>query len=193
MNPVRDFFDSLASSWDQKQTKKEEDIRPLFDRIGLRKGDFVLDLACGTGTVTRLIHSYTEEKVTGMDISPEMIAIAQKKYASCPWACFECADFLECEQVELYDFVVLYNAFPHFADPSLLSKKFAQVLKPGGRFAILHSLGRKELDAHHEAVPQNLSRHLNSPEEEAPAFGKEFSIEKAEEGEHFFLLTGKKR
>ncbi len=193
MNPARDFFDSLAPTWDEYQTKKEDDIRPLFDEIGLEKGDFVLDLACGTGTVTHLIHSYNEEKVVGMDISPEMIAIAKKKYSSCPWASFECADFLECAEKERYDFIVLYNAFPHFADPCLLSKKFAQVLKKGGRFAILHSLGRKELDTHHGSVPQNLSRHLNPPEEEALAFEKEFFIEKAKEGEHFFLLTGKKR
>ena len=193
MNSARDFFDSLAPTWDKNQTKREEDIRPLFNEIGLKKGDFVLDLACGTGTVTHLIHTYTEEKVVGMDISPEMIAIAKKKYSSCPWASFECADFLECEEANRYDFIVLYNAFPHFADPCLLSRKFAQVLKEGGHFAVLHSLGRKELDAHHGAVPQNLSRHLNSPLEEAAAFKKEFLIEKTKEGEHFFLLTGKKR
>ncbi len=192
MNPVKDYFDSIAANWDSCQPEKNKIIRSLIDEIGIEKGDEVLDLACGTGTITELLHELSGQAVYGLDLSPKMIELAKEKYKGHDWAYFEAGDFLTWENEKKFDVIVLYNAYPHFKDPALLSECFSRHLKEGGKFAIIHSLGREELDMHHSSVPHQVSRSLSSPREEARYFENNFSIFRQEEGKHFYLLLGSK-
>lgn len=192
MNPAKDFFDRLAPTWDSQQSKTEDEILPLLTKIGIKEGDRVLDLACGTGTITSMLHSISHADVVGLDISSEMISIAKAKYASSPWAKFETGDFLDSFWNEEFDVIVLYNAYPHFLKPEKLAMRFYSSLKKGGRFAIVHSLGRAELDSHHAALASKVSRSLNPVEIEALNFKGLFQIEEASEGEHFFFIKGLK-
>ena len=43
MNAIKDYFDTMANSWDAMEKKKDEEILPLLKRIGIQKGDYVLD------------------------------------------------------------------------------------------------------------------------------------------------------
>ncbi len=192
MSQVKEFFDTLAPKWDSQQSKTEKEILPLLEKIGIKEGDRVLDLACGTGTITSLLHGLSKEKVVGLDVSTGMIDIAKEKYKDAPWAEFRCGDFLSIAMPEKFDVIVLYNAYPHFMDPKHLSKCFSKALNAGGVFAIVHSLGRKELDEHHSYVPCAISRSLLSPEEEGKNFINEFEIVEAPEGDHFYFLKGRK-
>ncbi len=193
MKAVESFFDNLAPSWDACEGCLEETKRELLSRIKIKEGDRVIDLACGTGVVTDLIHELSHEDVLGIDISSEMLKIARKKYRGRSYAHFVHADFMEMDMKEAYDYVVIYNAYPHFMDPKALSKKLASSLKEGGRFAIVHSLSRKELSRHHSGKVHPLSRDLLPPNEEAIYFKDEFEIELSEEGERHYLLLGRKK
>ena len=53
----------------------------LVERTGVRPGDRVLDVACGTGVVTRvaLERVGSEGSVTGLDINPAMLDVARVK------------------------------------------------------------------------------------------------------------------
>src|SRR5262245_17439359 len=55
----------------------------LLDAVGLRQGDVVLDVACGPGTVTRIAarRAGSAGRVTGLDLSAAMLAIARAKPA----------------------------------------------------------------------------------------------------------------
>ncbi len=51
----------------------------LILHAGVKMGDRVLDLACGTGIVARSVAPIvgTQGKVAGLDISPDMLAVAR--------------------------------------------------------------------------------------------------------------------
>ena len=191
-NPVKEFFDARADRWDDHADDDLDFVRALLVRAGLKKGQRALDLACGTGVITGLIHDITGENVLGMDISDKMIARARVKYADADWASFAAEDFLHSHAGQ-FDFVVVYNAYPHFVQPALLAKALSDHLQDDGRFAIIHSIGRKRLQEHHSGISSAISRDIGSPEDEARSFEDCFLIDVAEEGPNFYLLCGSKK
>jgi len=56
----------------------------LVDRAALRQGERVLDVACGTGVVARMAAERVggTGHVSGLDISPGMLAVARSVAAS---------------------------------------------------------------------------------------------------------------
>ena len=80
-----DSYEALAASYDEltedvEYEKRADFVEKLFLRAK-RPVRSLLDLACGTGTMTVLFarRGYT---VTGVDYSPEMLAQAQQKLAA---------------------------------------------------------------------------------------------------------------
>ncbi len=51
---------------------------PIADAAQLASTDSVVDIACGTGALTRAIRARTKGRVVGVDISPAMIAVASR-------------------------------------------------------------------------------------------------------------------
>jgi ubiquinone/menaquinone biosynthesis C-methylase UbiE len=192
-NPVERYFDRLAPSWDSLPVENPSEMDSLLRSLGIQKGDKVVDIACGTGVISAKLHALSSTPVVGIDLSEKMIAIAQRKYRSEAWAHFVQGDFLDYPEANVFDFAVIYDAYPHFLDPKALSKALKRVLVPQGRFAIVHSLSRKELHEHHEGLGEELSRDLLPAEEEARFFEEDFRILKAEEGPHSFLILGVKK
>ena len=201
---IEQYFDSLAHDWDDYQECPQEVKRTLLERAGVGAGARVLDVACGTGAVTEELHSLTGEKVVGIDLSGEMIAVAKRKFAGQSWAEFEKVDFLQFaptkseqspqqkqkgEAFEAFDFVVIYNAYPHFMNVSALRDKAYSLLAKGGKLAIIHSIGRECLNAHHKQHADHVSRMIGSPLHEAKSFEPLFKVEIAEEDEKHYLLV----
>ena len=57
--------------------------RDLIERIGPRPGEAVLDIACGTGAVTRRAAECVKEgRVVGLDFNPGMLAVARSVASS---------------------------------------------------------------------------------------------------------------
>ena len=162
---VEKYFDHLAGEWDSYQECPADVKRALLGKIGIERGAHVLDVACGTGAITAELHGITGEKVRGVDLSGEMIAVARRKFAGCDWAEFERIDFLDMPEDEVFTDIVIYNAYPHFLDPRALAKKAHALLKDGGKLAIVHSLGRNILNSHHKQHADHVSRPLGSPPE----------------------------
>ncbi len=190
-NPVETFFDGLAPKWDEWANDDLLFVRSLFGKTGLREGDKALDVGCGTGVVSGLIHEMTGERVKGIDLSGEMIQRAKIKYQHRTEISFEKEDFLSSKGA--FDFVMVYNAYPHFVDVDAFLIALRDHLAPGGRFAIVHSLGRARLDAHHEGLSQNISRNLLPVKEEAERFRGLFDISLAEEGPDHYIIAGKRK
>lgn len=190
---IEKYFDNLASDWDSFQDCPEDVKRALIKSSGIYMGARVLDVACGTGAITAILHDLTGKRIKGVDLSGEMIRVACQKFSSCDWAEFEHIDFLDMGEDKVFDFVVIYNAYPHFMDVDALCRKAHAVLKQGGKLAIIHSIGRGCLNSHHKQHADHVSRMIGSPLEEAKSFADFFAVEIAEEDDEHYLLVLAKR
>lgn len=113
-------------------------IEKHFKRRGL-PGSTVLDLACGTGSLTRELASRGYEMI-GVDLSPEMLAEAAEKNRDVEGIppIFLCQPM---EKLDLYGTidacVCCLDSVNYVTDPKKLQKAFARVhlfLMPGGLF-----------------------------------------------------------
>ena len=188
---MQEFFDIQSSSWDEKERATASSLRLLLKDIPIQKGDKVLDLACGTGIFTPFLYEKTDCDVLGLDLSPKMIEKAKEKYQDNPHLHFESGDFLRFEG-EGFDWIVVFNAYPHFLDVDAFVQQAYRVLKPKGHLLILHNLSRFELMATHAGCAHPYSRDLDSALEEGRKWEPNFKILEAKEGDHLFLLLGEK-
>ncbi len=190
---IKQFFDQRAPHWDDGETCPETTKRSLLAAIGIRRGERVLDLACGTGVVTALLHEQSQAPVVGLDLSPNMIEIARRKYAQCDWATFVQADFITAQLDNPFDVVVIYNAYPHFLDVNQLCDKLYKTIAPQGKVGIVHSMSRQALAAHHSGAAGAISRDLDAPTIEAQRFAPYFTPLVAEESDLHYLLVMQKQ
>jgi SAM-dependent methyltransferase len=115
--------------------------RLLLDRLGLQPGETVIDIACGPGSVTRLAATAVGRggHVTGVDLSPAMLVIAQAKpplphaasidYHKAP------ADRLPVADGE-FDVATCQHGLQFFPDRAAALVETRRALRPGGRIGI---------------------------------------------------------
>ena len=190
---IRSFFDERAKTWDDHENHDYDKINALLDKVGILEGDCILDLACGTGIISSLLYSRCKRKVTAVDLSEKMIKEAKNKHIDENKVVFKVQDFYSLKDGN-YDLIVIFDAYPHFLQLNEFKEALIRNLSDGGRFAIIHDLGRKQLhDCHKGRDVSLLSRDLNDPNKEAEIYKNDFDILKAEEGEDFYLLVGQKK
>lgn len=135
--PVYDLVEPLLLLG--KQAEYERDIINLLE---IQPTDRILDLGCGTGTLTRNIADRLDAAVggqaVGIDAAAKMIQVARDK-RSCPsvWFTPMAAEVLSFEN-ESFDAVVS-SLFFHHIDATLKLSAFKEayrVLKPGGKLIV---------------------------------------------------------
>src|SRR5512138_3596550 len=58
----------------------------LLDRVGLRRGESALDIACGTGVVACLAEQRGHAgQLVGIDLNKAMLAVARAKSSTVEW------------------------------------------------------------------------------------------------------------
>ncbi len=111
----------------------------IIERLDPKNGDFVLDVAAGTGEPGLTIASMLNGgRVILTDISENMLDIARE---NAQVRGLKNVDFLVCDVCELpfpddsFDAISCRFGFMFFPDMPLAAKEMARVLKPGGRLA----------------------------------------------------------
>lgn len=109
--------------------------QPMRDHLGpapLR----VLELACGTGEVTRLVHDLGHD-VTALDFSDAMLAVARAKHAGKPRLRFLLADAgRTMEPDAAYDAILCRHLVWTLTDPAAAFEDWLRILRPGGRLLV---------------------------------------------------------
>jgi ubiquinone/menaquinone biosynthesis C-methylase UbiE len=111
----------------------------VLGAAGLQQGERVLDVACGTGIVTRLAAEQVGPKgaVAGLDMNPGMLAVARSIRSS--GAAIEWHEG-NAEALPLadgsFDVVVSSLGLQFVSDKASALREMSRVLAPGGRVAI---------------------------------------------------------
>ncbi len=188
MNNVKAFFNDIAKYWDNAEDDVSR-ISALLDELNIKNGDMVLDVGCGKGIITPILNKKSQSKVLAIDISDEMIKGAIEGHKETNELEFICGDFLEAGFNNKFDYIVIFNAYPHFLDTAKLSNAVYKALKEGGRFAIVHSIGRAQLNTHHKQHAMGVSRPLEAALVEAKKFEAQFKIEKCLEDQDKYIIV----
>lgn len=186
------FFDEHAATWDAEMIISEEIVETILDNGGIKSGVKVLDVACGTGVLMPFYLKRGVGSIVGIDISPEMIAVASSKFKQ-ENVSFICADAESAELPRDFDCCMVYNAFPHFPEPQKLIKTLAGVLKTGGRLSVAHGMSRKMIDKHHEGTASRVSMGLMSEQTLKALMEPYFDVDVVISDDRMYQVSGVKR
>jgi SAM-dependent methyltransferase len=113
----------------------------LLEGLDLQPGEALLDVACGPGSVTRAaaIEVGPTGRVTGVDLSPAMLAIAQAKPVPAEAGAIDYrhapADRLPVADAD-FDAAACQQGLQFFPSPAAALAEMRRALRPGGRVAI---------------------------------------------------------
>lgn len=150
-DPRIEFFDRLAQDWDASEQEPDATVAQIRQRsksFGLRPGEDLLEVGCGTGQLTGwLAEQVRPGRVMAIDFSREMLrkAVAKNIPAVFQWADVCTTNLGEAQ----FDAALCFHSFPHFRDPAAALRNLARCLKPSGRLMVVHLNSRDEINAFH--------------------------------------------
>ncbi|MFC8292557.1 class I SAM-dependent methyltransferase [Streptomyces sp. NPDC057242] len=150
---VREFFGARAADWDSRFPDDGPAYAAAVAELGLCPGGSVLDAGCGTGRALPPLRAAVGPSgtVVGVDLTPEMLERAVRAgRGGADGGALLLADVgrLPVRDGAL-DAVFGAGLVSHLADPAAGLGELARVVRPGGRLALFHPIGRAALAARH--------------------------------------------
>lgn len=108
----------------------------MIATAGVKEGDDVLDVGCGTGVLTRELTRHVRDagSATGFDLSESMLGVARNR---CPDATFKQGNATDLPfEDQRFDVVVSSFMLMFVPDPVKSLSEMRRVLRPGGRLVI---------------------------------------------------------
>ena len=143
-------------AWDPQQYLKfgNERLRPAYDllsRVTLESPRRIVDLGCGTGTVTALLRArWPNAQIVGVDSSQEMLGRARVALPDIAWELHDLAAWAPAAPVDL----IVSNAALHWLDDHLtLFPRVLSHLRPAGVLAV-------QMPAQHDAPSHRIGYDL---------------------------------
>ncbi|MBW5486312.1 class I SAM-dependent methyltransferase [Streptomyces bambusae] len=162
---VQEFFGARAADWDTRFPDDGPAYAAAVADLGLRPGDRVLDAGCGTGRALPALREAVGPagEVLGADLTPEMLAAAVRAGRD------KAGTLLLTDVGRLplrdgcLDAVFGAGLISHLPDPPENLRELARVVRPGGRLALFHPIGRAALAARHgrQITPDDLRAEPN--------------------------------
>jgi len=153
----KDFFNSRASTWDEKAAEKDESrLKAMAARLDIKSGATVLDVGTGTGIfVPFLLKKIGREgNLVCLDFAEEMLKIAKAKGFKGNIR-YLCADIEDSRLADnSFNAVVCYSVFPHFQDKPKVLREIHRLLRKKGRLFICHTSSRRAINEIHRSLPE---------------------------------------
>jgi ubiquinone/menaquinone biosynthesis C-methylase UbiE len=134
---IREEFARQAASWGQDEI--DADLLWAVGLLDLQPRWVVLDVAAGSGLLTRAVAPHVKE-VVAVDITPEMLAHGRRQAERDGIANVR---FEEGAAEDLpyppgsFDLVMTRFSLHHFVRPHVATREMARVCRPGGRLAVI--------------------------------------------------------
>ena len=141
---VREMFDRISDRYELLNTLMSAGLHRIWKKkavqaTGLRAGNRALDLACGTGSLTRDLAKRVGPKgyVLGVDFSEEMLRVAKKQLL--PNVEYRLGDATDLEGIEdgSFDAVTIAYGARNIPNLDALFSETTRVVRPGGRVLCL--------------------------------------------------------
>lgn len=140
------FFRANASQWERLRSlhaPEREVEEAVLGAIPSQSTEALLDAGTGTGRMLELLSARIRRGI-GVDISPEMLAIARDRLerAGLHHCQVRLADvyrlpFAAASEIQGFDAVLFHQVLHYLDDPQAAVVEAARVLKPGGRMLIV--------------------------------------------------------
>ncbi|MGI5347240.1 class I SAM-dependent methyltransferase [Streptomyces sp. CA-250714] len=146
---VRAFFGERAARWDARFPNDGPAYSAAVNEIGLRSGDAVLDAGCGTGRALPALRAAVgpDGTVLGADLTPamldEVVRAGRDKAAALLLADVSRLPLRDA----CLDAVFGAGLISHLPGPESGLRELARVVRPQGRLALFHPVGRAALAA----------------------------------------------
>lgn len=162
---VQEFFGARAADWDRKFPEDGPAFTAAVGELGLGPGDRVLDAGCGTGRALTPLRAAVGPSgtVLGVDLTERMLAAAREAGRDADGTLL-LADVARLPLRDgSLDAVFAAGLIAHLPDPAANLRELARAVRPGGRLALFHPIGRAALAARHgrELTPDDLRAEHN--------------------------------
>jgi demethylmenaquinone methyltransferase/2-methoxy-6-polyprenyl-1,4-benzoquinol methylase len=141
---VREMFDRIAGRYELLNALMSAGLNRIWNKkvvaaAELRPGGRALDLACGTGSLTRDLAKRVgpEGYVLGIDFSKEMIGAAKKRPMSNVDYRLGDATYLQGVEDGSFDAATIAYGARNIPDLDALFREMARAVRPGGRVVCL--------------------------------------------------------
>jgi ubiquinone/menaquinone biosynthesis C-methylase UbiE len=170
---IRDLGVSAADIYERHTVQRFGLIgaQDLLDLQPARSGDWVLDVACGTGAVTRLVAERVAPggRVIGLDVDTAMVAVGRTVLTD-PNVAWLTAGALELPfDARTFDLVFCQQGLQFFSDQPQALREMRRVLRSGGRLGV--SCWRSVEDSPpYAAIERALGRRFGPERSALPRF-----------------------
>jgi len=128
-------FTKIASRYERDSLIQKSAADRLISLLSIARNDDVLDLGCGTGSLTRKIRALTDGRVVGVDPSPGMIREAEASRGGLNVS-FAVKSAEQLDYHDAFSVVFCNSAIQWFPDMGKALKDCHQALRIGGRMGI---------------------------------------------------------
>lgn len=191
MDKMKEFFNKKALTWDDESKADKNKIEKILKVSELEKNSKILDIACGTGVLEEFLLEFNPKSILAIDIAENMIMKAKEKYSD-KRITFKNEDLFNIKN-EKFDYVIIYNAFPHFLEPEKMIGHVYDILDEKGKFVICHGMGRRDLNGHHKRVASEISLGLKPANENVELLKNYFEIKEVIDEKEIYIIYGRKK
>jgi ubiquinone/menaquinone biosynthesis C-methylase UbiE len=162
---VQEFFTARAADWDSRFPDDGPAYAAAVADLGLREGDRVLDAGCGTGRALTPLRAAVGPSgvVVGADLTPAMLEAAVRAGRARDGHLLLADVSVLPLRSESLDAVFAAGLIAHLPHPAENLRELARVVRPGGRLALFHPIGRAALAARQgrQITPDDLRAEAN--------------------------------
>ena len=159
MDSIVNYFDEMASIWDNAVSHNKVQIREIIKLSDINEGDKILDIGSGTGVLIDYIREVNKFGVIyEVDLSQKMLNMARAKNYNDANIKYLRQDIESYDINDKFDVIFFYNSFAYLKDKiSALERLAIENLYYGGRIVIFHNNGEEQINKSHACGDKRIS------------------------------------